>query len=593
MFVEESRAVSSTLPQTLKDFVNRRFTFKGVKVYKVNSFSHNGSGGADLGDEITVTKDGDYYVFTMPESGVRIVPEYDQHVRAVNVLSNQRNDNGNTYSIKSSTLGTATLTGDENNWFIIKSWYDCDDDYDNTNYAGHEWGAYRTLTLDSSSFTLTATPANSDDYIAKSVKAYKYPYTYTAQNNNIFQDNMTDSTYNWLTYDNEGNITNEEIPNVAGAFGDPDANGARSCTVTLPDNLDVGNIVLWVEFAPKESTAFAHFKYESDTTSEAAFNPIVNISGIFTGDHSGFTSVPATDGADVQAAVYDENSAQCVNLVLGGNTQMNSAFYRYNLIYTLSDYTTGSELVKFRVYKDQVIPIGSYTSEDVNRYINVNACTYEDASPDTQTPTSSYVCEKATIPFKLTTNGFKLSYQSERLYIPVTVKQYVKRFGSDEYTAANNDFTADLTKYFENTSNLSDFAVNKYFAKAKITDDNYGDSYGLNTALNSDFTDSYTTTGAEESLFMLIENHGSYWQGFHIQPNAPSGYRVSDTGMAIKTYNSQNAESSLGAYITANQEIYDQGQGYRVQYHAENSQSANGEYLTYMGGQRIEISLFY
>ena len=593
VFVEESRAVSSTLPQTLKDFVNRRFTFKGVKVYKVNSFSHNGSGGADLGDEITVTKDGDYYVFTMPESGVRIVPEYDQHVRAVNVLSNQRNDNGNTYSIKSSTLGTATLTGDENNWFIIKSWYDCDDYYDNTNYAGHEWGAYRTLTLDSSSFTLTATPANSDDYIAKSVKAYKYPYTYTAQNNNIFQDNMTDSTYNWLTYDNEGNITNEEIPNVAGAFGDPDANGARSCTVTLPDNLDVGNIVLWVEFAPKESTAFAHFKYESDTTSEAAFNPIVNISGIFTGDHSGFTSVPATDGADVQAAVYDENSAQCVNLVLGGNTQMNSAFYRYNLIYTLSDYTTGSELVKFRVYKDQVIPIGSYTSEDVNRYLNVNACTYEDASPDTQTPTSSYVCEKATIPFKLTTNGFKLSYQSERLYIPVTVKQYVKRFGSDEYTAANNDFTADLTKYFENTSNLSDFAVNKYFAKAKITDDNYGDSYGLNTALNSDFTDFYTTTGAEESLFMLIENHGSYWQGFHIQPNAPSGYRVSDTGMAIKTYNSQNAESSLGAYITANQEIYDQGQGYRVQYHAENSQSANGEYLTYMGGQRIEISLFY
>lgn len=593
VFVEESRAVSSTLPQTLKDFVNRRFTFKGVKVYKVNSFSHNGSGGADLGDEITVTKDGDYYVFTMPESGVRIVPEYDQHVRAVNVLSNQRNDNGNTYSIKSSTLGTATLTGDENNWFIIKSWYDCDDDYDNTNYAGHEWGAYRTLTLDSSSFTLTATPANSDDYIAKSVKAYKYPYTYTAQNNNIFQDNMTDSTYNWLTYDNEGNITNEEIPNVAGAFGDPDAKGARSCTVTLPDNLDVGNIVLWVEFAPKESTAFAHFKYESDTTSEAAFNPIVNISGIFTGDHSGFTSVPATNGADVQAAVYDENSAQCVNLVLGGNTQMNSAFYRYNLIYTLSDYTTGSELVKFRVYKDQVIPIGSYTSEDVNRYINVNACTYEDASPDTQTPTSSYVCEKATIPFKLTTNGFKLSYQSERLYIPVTVKQYVKRFGSDEYTAANNDFTADLTKYFENTSNLSDFAVNKYFAKTKITDDNYGDSYGLNTALNSGFTDSYTTTGAEESLFMLIENHGSYWQGFHIQPNAPSGYRVSDTGMAIKTYNSQNAESSLGAYITANQEIYDQGQGYRVQYHAENSQSANGEYLTYMGGQRIEISLFY
>ncbi|MBQ9248199.1 MAG: hypothetical protein IJ171_06400, partial [Ruminococcus sp.] len=172
--------------------------------------------------------------------------------------------------------------------------------------------------------------------------------------NNIWQSSLNDTTYNWLTYDNEGNITNEEIPNVAGAFGDPDANGARSCTVTLPDNLDVGNIVLWVEFAPKETTTFAHFKYEPDTTSEKPFNPIVNLKGVFTGDYA---SLSATDGEDVEAAVFDEDNAQYLNLELGGNNQFRSGFYQYNLIYTIKDYTSDTTLAKFRVYRAQIYPI--------------------------------------------------------------------------------------------------------------------------------------------------------------------------------------------------------------------------------------------
>ena len=255
----ESHAASSTLPQSLIDFVNRRFTFKGVKVYKASAFNHNSSGGATLtGEEVTVTKDGDDYVFTMPESGVRIVPEYDQHVRAVNILSNERNGN-NTHSITQSSLGSATLTGDNNNWFISRSWYDCDYRCNNTSNAGNKWTTNRILTLDSSRFTLTATPADSANYAVKAVKAYKYAHNGTAYHNNIYTENLTAATYNWLTYDDEGNITNEEITGVVGELGDPDANGARSCTITLPDNLDVGNIVLWVDFEPVETTKFAHF----------------------------------------------------------------------------------------------------------------------------------------------------------------------------------------------------------------------------------------------------------------------------------------------------------------------------------------------
>ena len=583
IFKEESRAVSSTLPQSLIDFVNRRFTFKGVKVYKASDFSHNGNATATLGEELTVTQDGDDYVFTMPESGVRIVPEYEQHVRAVNILSNERNGN-NTYHITKSNLGSATLTGDENNWFISKSWYDCDDRYDDTNNAGHAWTTNRILTLDSSRFTLTATPADSANYTVKAVKAYKYAYNSgTAQNNKIYQSELTATTYDWLTYDNEGNITNEEITGVVGALGDPDAKGARSCTVTLPDTLDVGNIVLWVDFEPVETTTFAHFKYEPDTTSAKPFNPIVNLKSVFTGDYASYVSVPATEGADVEAAVYDDNNAQYLNFEIGGSNQFRSGFYQYNLIYTIKDYANDTELAKFRVYRDQIYPIDC-TEEELNEYLVTSACTFEEVSG------TDGVCEKATLRFKLPEKGLKLSYQSERLYIPVTVKQYVKDTNGD-YQPANDDLTATLTKYFEDSSNLSDFAQNKYFAK----DSSLSGSYGLNTAANSAFADSVTVTGAEETHYMLIENLSS-WQGFYIQPNAPRGYAVSSDGIDQKSYNRLGDANSWDGYMTSDTETYVEGSGYRVRYHAEYKYGMslnNSDINSHMGAQRVEISVYY
>ncbi len=589
----EKRTASGSVPQSLIDFGNSRIEFLGLKVYKASDFTHNSAGGATLGEEITPTRDGDYYVFTMPESGVRIVPSYRDHVRLINIVSNQTDNNNRNYRIDQSTLGSATLTADENNWFVHVYWTGLEDKYFNTSYAQKSWDDMHYLTVDGSSYTLTATPADSANYYVKSVKAYKY--FYSAGDAAFNKIKVVSPPFNmpnpcdWLSYDRNGNITNEEITGVVGELSAIGENGARTCTVTIPNNLsnNEGNIVLWVEYAPVDTTTFAHFKYEHDTTSAVPFNQYVTLKSVFTGDNDGRTEVNANHGADVEAAVYDDYNAQYMNVVLGGNTKMNSAFYRYNLIYTLSDYTTGDELVKFRVYKDQVLPVGNYTAEQLNQYVNVSGCTFEDAGSSTP-----YVCEKATIPIKLTSSGLKLSYQSERLYIPVTIKQYVKDCNG-EWQPADNTFTASLTKYFENSDGISDFAENKYFAKAKITDDNYGDSYGLNAAPKSDFTDSYTSTGAEESHFMLIENHRSYWQGFHIQPNAPSGYRVSDTGMVIKTYNSKNVQSNWGAFIATNQDIYDAGQGYRVQYHAENGQSMDGDYLTHMGGQRVEVSLYY
>lgn len=586
IFTVEQRAVSTYRPQGLIDFANRAMEFKDIKIYEASDFKHNSNGDATVGVEISVTRDGDYYVFTMPESGVRIVPEYECHQRSVNILSSERDANGKNYSITKGTLGTASLTGEnDDDWFISNAWYYLNgsylDNYPSYNYAKTSWTTGCNITTDGSSYVLTAAPTDSANYTVKSVKAYKYNYANgTARYNKMYNTNYNAASYNWLTYDSEGNITNEEITGVVGALGDPDANGARSCTITLPDTLDVGNIVLWVEFAPKETTTFAHFKYEPDTTSEKPFNPIVNLKGVFTGD---YTSLSATDGKDVEAAVFDEDNAQYLNLELGGTNQFRSGFYQYNLIYTIKDYTSDTTLAKFRVYRDQIYPIDC-TEEELNEYLVTSACTFEEVSG------TDGVCEKATLRFKLPENGLTLSYQSERLYIPVTVKQYVKDSNGD-YQPANNDLTATLTKYFENTSGLSDFAQNKYFAK----DSTLTSSYGLNTAESSAFADTVTVTGAEETHYMLIENLKS-WQGFYIMPSTARGYTVSSDGIEQKSYNRLGGANTWDGYMSSDTKTYLEGSGYCVRYHAEyrSDMSLNSSDInSHMGAQRVEISVYY
>lgn len=591
LFVGESRSAASTRPQTLIDFINRRLEFKGVKVYKASNFGHNSNSTATLGEELVVTRDGDYYVFTMPsDSGVRIVPEYQDHVRNINILSSEKDNSGKNYRIDQGSLGSASLVAGDDDFVFLYQWaYPSafNNSYhsinvSDTGYFRKTWAYNRSHTIDGSSFTLTVTPNDSTAYTVKSVKAYKYSYSGGyAKCNNVYGE-LSAASYDWLTYDGEGNITNEEITGVVGALGDPDANGARSCTVTLPDTLDVGNIVLWVEFAPKDTTTFAHFKYEPDTTSAKSFNPIVNLKSVFTGDYASYASVPATDGADVEAAVYDEDNTQYMNVELGGTNQFRSGFYQYNLVYTIKDYTSGNELAKFRVYRDQIYPV-DFTEEQLNEYLVTSACTFEEVS------NTDGVCEKATLRFKLPKNGLTLSYQSERLYIPVTVKQYVKDNNGD-YQPANNDFTATMTKYFENASGISQEAQNRYFA----TDSALTGSYGLNTAESSAFADTVTVTGAEETHYMLIENLSS-WQGFYIMPNAPAHYMVSNPAIDQKSYNRLDAANSWDGYMTNDTETYVDGSGYRVRYHAENKygMSYNGEIQSHMGAQRVEISLYY
>ncbi|MCR5653549.1 MAG: leucine-rich repeat protein, partial [Ruminococcus sp.] len=342
----ERRAEAANRPQKLIDFVNQRMIFKGIKVYTKN--------GSTIGDEIPCTTEGDYYVFTMPESGVRIVPEYDHHIRSVTILSNQRQSisNNNTYPIGASlSLGTATLTGDENNWFLYRGWDNMHDSYVSTSVsqsdtyynAGYEWMNQRTITLDGSSFTMTAAPKNNEQYEIKSVRAYKHNNS-TNYYNNVYSGGLSNtSTYNFLTYDDDGNITNTEITNdivasksehVVEFISADETTGTNTYHINLPETLDAGNIVLRVEVVPV--TKFARFQYVKDSAS-GAFNPRVTLNGMF--KNSDLSSIDATDGETVEAAVYDNDASHILNVEIGGDSTKNSVLYNRSMVYEIRDYS--------------------------------------------------------------------------------------------------------------------------------------------------------------------------------------------------------------------------------------------------------------
>ena len=552
----ERRNVSETLPEKLKKFVNDRLVFKGIKVYEASNFTHNDNtnnasndGTATIGSEIPCTREGDYYVFTMPlNSGVRIVPEYEHNVRYVGIFSNQRNGS-NTYTINSdSSLGTASLTGDENNWFINPRWNKFDSTYASTTYAGHEWSASRTLTLDGSEFTLSATPKNPANYEVKSVKAYKYGRVYDGgdQNNYIWTSNLSNDSYNWLTYSGN-NITNTEITGVVGTLSAPDESGTQTCSIKLPDDLDVGNIVLRVEFGPV--TKFANFQYVNDSNA-GAFNPPVTIKGIFR--NSDITSVSATNGANVEAAVYDNDDTHILNMEIGGDNTKSSAIYNRNLIYSIKDSTGTTTHAQFRIYNNNIYPVDC-TSEALNNYIDTAHVTFEASG-------NNGVCRKVVLPFKNTEDGLMLCHTDTISYAPVVIKQHVKD-SSGETIETPSSFTAEVTKYFS------------------ASDANYFTAQDPFTATS--FAESYTASGATDTHYMKLENSSSA-QGLDVRAVAPNNYVLSSTP-TLKTISPDNTVNTAAGVTLS--DIGDNT--YRVSFTGDNSG------LSYMGGETIEIDITY
>lgn len=580
IFKIENRTAGTTLPQKLIDFVNSRMDFNGVEVYKASGFKHNSDGTATVGDEIPVTIEiigGDtYYVFTMPASGVRIIPKYTDHVRAVAVISSDKSNATTNYFVDANYTnkrGTATLVGDDNNWFINNHWYTINSTYVSTGNAGYNWGGGRMMTLDGSTFTLTATPASSD-YMVKDIRAYKYNYNSYKQYNSVYYYNGTLSSCTWLSYSN-GEITNEDITSsVISNLSTADSNGVRTCTVTIPSGLDASNIAIYVDFEPAQTITYKNFAYENDTASNA-FNPKVTLKGTFGGSNAGQTQITATNGVDVETAIYDEDGGyQILTCELGGTSGNESALYNRNLVYTLKNYETDAELVKFRIYRDQILPMGSYTSTDLETYLDLANCTFTPFS------NATYPCETVSLKIKVPANGAKLCYESQPFYIPVTIKQFTIDQNGTTSEVTSNDFEVVVEKYYASSS-LSDAAANRPFTSGA----DISDPYTVDTGTQANWTSSFTATGTPTSRFMEVENNTSS-QGFRLTPQMLhlNSYIMADTPVTATALNGRTGANGSNLIVMPNA---DDG-SYLISFTCNYNYS-----LSYCGGRNIEVCVYY
>ena len=576
IFKIENRAADSTHPQKLIDYVNSRMDFNGIEIYKASNFSHNSNATATLGDAVPFTTetvgDDTYYVFTMPESGVRIIPKYTDHVRAVAVLSSQKSGSYNYVpGASGSNRGTAALVGDDDNWFLNNGWYSMHDSYVSTSNANYSWAGNRMMTLDGSTFTLTATPA--DDYMVADIRAYKYPYTGNPQYNYVHYYNGTMTTCSWLSYNN-GEITNTDITSsVISNLSAAGSNGVRTCTVTIPNGFDVGNIAIYVDFEPAQTITYKHFQYVKDTTSNA-FNPSVTLKGTFGGSNAGQTQITATNGVDVETAIYDADGGyQLLTCELGGGSGNDSALYNRNLVYTLKNYETDAELLMFRIYRDQVLPMGSYTSTDLGNYFDLANCTFTPYS------NASYPCETVSLKIKVPSSGAKLCHESQPLYIPVTIKQFTIDKNGTTSEAASTDFEVLTEKYYASSS-LSDAARNRPFTSGASV----SDPYTVDIATQANWTSSFTAQGTPTSRFMEVENSGS--QGITITPQMLhlNSYIMADTPVTATGLNDRTGANGTNLTVTPNE---DDG-SYLISFTCNYNYS-----LSYCGGRRIEVCVYY
>ena len=522
IFRVDRRAASGSVPQTILDQVNRGMEFTGVRVYNASGFNHY-NGTATVGTEIAVTQEGDGYTFIMPENGVRIVPSYVNHLRYVNVVASDRDAYGRNYRANNkSTRGTVTLTGDDDNWFMGYGFYDFDNNHDTIYHASHTWSQHSTDTIDGSTYTLSATPKTEDGvqlYNVSAVKAYKYSNSNfsAAFRNGVYTDEAPD-VCDWLTYDAEGNILSEEIPGVVGTLSEPAEDGTRTCSVTIPNDPGAGNIILFVDFEPNVSI-YAPVTYITDVENGTSFKPET----VFTGDIQDTANgkVTATNGSSsFSTAFYKEDvpeeSRKKLTMTIGGNSSNpDSIFYNTYLTYDVTS-SDGSKIYgKFRYFQDQLTILTDDREDSLNNVGDI----FEINDAEIGSYDSSYkACGYVKINIKVPEDGLKITMTSSYTYIPLTVEQYV--IGDDgTVTAAPDAFTATV----DAAGSGDDFQRNKYFYKSFVND-----YYSLLSMDQSEFTSSFTVTGASEKRNAAYGGLSSsyYYYGYNITPVPAEGYML-------------------------------------------------------------------
>ena len=582
----------NNLSDELKAMIQSRIEFKGFKIRKMS--------GSTPGAVIQETSDGNKTLtFTMPsDSDIRIEPVYHDHFHGVNIIANDKNASNQNYRIDKSTRGSATLKAkNASSRFNESSWSAFGNAYHTNNYFTDTWSYNRSVTTDGTSYLLTVTPKSENGvqrYRVKSVTAYQYTKTSTpafarnASRNYAYEYNMPE-TSTWIAYNSSGSVTNTPLDGVLGTLSTPDENGTVTCDVTLPYDMDkngsIGNIILYVEFEEiEEATVYAPFKYEVNKPEGASsFNPRTvikyensNIEGIS-------TDFDITDGKDCKVVYYDTDAAEAVrrvvNILLGGSSNAQSAFYYTNLVYTLTSYDGTVNYGSFRYFKDTATVIAD-PGNKLAEVIDTTAIAPSVFSPDSRHKACSLTILTLKVPRD---NGLKITCAPQETYVPVSVSQYVVD-NEGTVTAAGDSFSASVTKY--TTGNDDDYVTDRFFTQS------YVDDYYSKLNETNGFTDSFTVSGS------TVEKHNEALNnsetGYYIKPvSVPDGYEIA--AIECQSYDrDNNAMSDTWSYnyydsnYTATNRpgsILKNADGYRIR--------VNSSSTGYARSWRQEVKVYY
>lgn len=532
---------------------NQRLELLSFTVYEIDSTGEvktDGEGNpvtVTLTDIATQSGAARSWEFTMPQSNIKVVPVYKDHLHSIKV---QYNTARGSYSLTSDKTPVGTSSVNSFYSFNSSSYYT----YDGNTSANYST-SYYTIN-DGRTLTLTATPNGSYEVI--DVKAYV-----SDENRVRTPGEMTD-----LTVNDDGSVADgyTEVQNLVFT---PVEGEENKYTILLPggvgndqtNEISTKSFIIYINFGT--SANFAPVKFTLDTPlSTDSLIPAVQLWGDIKDNSNGYVqavtqgnSSKLTTGDNVEA---DVDTPLTVKMGIKASTNKeptaykNSKFVYSNFVYTVNNATTDEFLFSFKYYLGN--SRSGETEDSHTTFISGNETLYNTIM--TQKPVAEYGYSSSasspdyaemkqavttTFVMALPEYGLDIHMSVADTYTPIVVNQYI--IGSDGSVTpvtADDGFSVYIEKY-ANTTN-TDAYRQKFFTKT------YPANYDTLTGDSDNFESNYTVTSPSETRWMLTE---SQYTGAYVKPSPKSGYMLSGVKALALNRDGTVVDNSESGYSNA------------------------------------------
>ena len=529
--------------------------------------------------------------FTMPQSNIKVVPIYKDHLHAIKVQYNSARGGYSLTADKTKVgnieYGSFYQASPASNYYTYESNY-------NVNYST----SYYTIN-DGRTMRLTATPNGSYEVIG--IKAYVVD-----ENRIRALSDMTD-----LVTDSDGYVTGSytEVENlvftpVEGMDNTYDIQLRGGVGNDQTYEVSTKSFIIYIQFGV--NATFAPVKFTLDTPlSTDNLVPAVQLLGAIKDNSNGKVQavyhddknrITTGDGleADVETPLTVKMGMKASSSI-SSYAYKSSKFVYTNFLYTVNNATTGDKLFSFRYYLgsstenetedshttfvdgDQTLYNQIMRQKPVAEYGYSSSASNPDYSEYKQAVTTTFVMD-------LPDYGLDIHMSIADTYTPIIVNQYiVGSDGSVPPVPDTGEFTVDVEKYASSTN--TDAYRQKFFTIS------FPPNYSTLMGENSNFVSSYTVDSPSDTRWMLTESTNT---GAYIKPTPKEGYMLSGvtavplnrdgTALDIDTYGANNAKTlSYSSYFdsSANKMCY--------RFYQDSGSYSN----CYSRSQQMQVNVYY